>query len=80
MILICGYFLAFFQFLRELMLAHFERQMNKVDSVPAIATGGAIESLSTASDSSQPTETIITDQQLVPKPDPALAPALTLVD
>ena len=65
------------------MHAYFERQMNnKVDSAPEVATGGAIESLSTATDSytsSQSTETIITEEQLVPKFDPASAPALTVV-
>ena len=38
-ILICGWLLAFFQFLRELMHAHFERQMmNQVNPAPTAVT------------------------------------------
>ena len=36
-ILICGYLLAFFQYIRELMHAHFERQMLlEVESIQAV--------------------------------------------
>ena len=44
MILICGYLLACFQFLRELMHAHFEKQMKKVDSTPVVVAGGGTKS------------------------------------
>jgi len=38
-ILLCGWLLAFFQFLRELMHAHFDKQMmNQVNSVPPVVT------------------------------------------
>ena len=45
-ILICGWLLAFFQFLRELMHAHIKRQMmNQIRSVPAVTTAEvAVES------------------------------------
>ena len=77
MILICGWLLAFFQFLRELMWAHFERQMNKVDSTPAVTNAGAFHSPPSTSDpdtSSHPTEKIISESKMIPQRN-AVAPA-----
>jgi len=52
-VLICGYLLACFQFLRELIHAHFERQMNKVENVSVIVTTG--DGIESSSRDSKPT-------------------------
>ena len=55
-ILICGWLLAFFQFLRELMHAHFERQMmNQVESAPpAVITAEVVVDPDTGSHPAEP--------------------------
>ena len=81
-ILICGWLLAFFQFLRELMHAHFERQMmNQVDfAPPAVITAdeGVVDESTDTDPSSSQSEKIAEnfESKAVPTAD---APVITIV-
>ena len=81
-ILICGLLLAFFQFLRELMHAHFERQMmNQVDSAPTAVTTadeGVVDESTDTDPSSSQSEKIAKDFELKAVPT-ADAPVVTMV-
>ena len=62
LILICGFLLAFFQFLRELMHARFERQL----SIPAVTNEVLFEH--TDPDTTSHSEPIVTDADSKSKP------------